>query len=92
VNFMTSHVLFANLKFTSYVCFVAPPPSYDSIFGQVKAARAESGSIVDFFKKFLTILLGTRKYTVVRNCICKDSIVHIDFGCTDVCYDGACYI
>jgi len=47
------------------MCLVAPPPSYDSIFGQVKAARAESSSILDFFKKFLTILLGTRKFEEV---------------------------
>jgi len=61
---------------------VEPPPSYDSIFGQVKAARAESSSILDFFKKFLTILLGTSKYAWVRNeCLgqlCNRQIMQLD--------------
>ena len=50
------------------MCAVAPPPTYDSLFGQVKAARAESSSTMDFFKKFLTILLGTRKCLYEKSC------------------------
>ena len=40
------------------------PPSYESIFGQVQAARRESNSVVEFFKKFLIILIGTCKFLI----------------------------
>jgi len=40
------------------------PPSYDSIFGQVKAVKSESSGVVDFFKKFLVLILGTLGCTV----------------------------
>ena len=36
-----------------------PPPSYDSLFGQVRAARQESTGFIQFFKKFLMIILST---------------------------------
>ncbi|KAK2189776.1 hypothetical protein NP493_97g01033 [Ridgeia piscesae] len=42
-----------------------PPPSYDSLFGQVRSARQESSSIFEFFKKFLLIILSTVGCTIV---------------------------
>ncbi|KAK2170298.1 hypothetical protein LSH36_3g07017 [Paralvinella palmiformis] len=41
-----------------------PPPSYDSVFGQVKAAKQQSSSTTEFFKKFIVILLGTLGCTI----------------------------
>ena len=38
-----------------------PPPSYESVFGQVRAAKQDSSSVPDFFKKFIVIVLGTCK-------------------------------
>ena len=45
--------------------FPEAPPSYDSIFGRVKAAKAESNSSLDFLKKFLIIVVGTSKFTFI---------------------------
>ena len=40
------------------------PPSYNSIFGELKAAKAESGDDkVSFVKKVIGILMGSSKYS-----------------------------
>ena len=44
------------------VAIVEPPPSYDSLFGEVRAAKESSTSPLDFFKKFLAIVLGTSMF------------------------------
>lgn len=41
-----------------------PPPSYDSIYGQVKAAKRESSGFVEFMKKFLIIVVGSIGCTI----------------------------
>lgn len=42
------------------MCFVlAPPPSYDSLFGRVREAQKTSKGVLDFIKNILIILLGT---------------------------------
>lgn len=41
---------------------VEPPPSYESIYGRVKAAQQEAESKPQFFKKLLTIIMGTCMY------------------------------
>lgn len=46
------------------LCILEPPPSYDSLYGQVRAAKAESSSIADFLKKFCIIIFSTSKHCV----------------------------
>jgi hypothetical protein len=41
------------------------PPSYDSLYGQVRAAKAQSSGISDFLKKFFVIIFSTIYCTVV---------------------------
>lgn len=41
--------------------FVEPPPSYESLYGRVKAAQLEAGSKPQFVKKVMIIVMGTRK-------------------------------
>lgn len=43
------------------VTAAAPPPSYQSLFGQVREARKSSNGLIDFLRKLVLILLGTRK-------------------------------
>ena len=45
----------------------APPPSYNSLFGQVREARKNSSGVVDFLRKLVVILLGTRKCQLGHN-------------------------
>lgn len=58
------------------VLLAAPPPSYQSLFGQVREARKSSNGLVDFLRKLVLILLGTCKCRGVRplngctECIC----------------------
>ena len=52
--------LFLKIIFSSLL-FPEAPPSYDSLYGKVKAAKRESGGKVDFFKKFMVIVCGTSK-------------------------------
>jgi hypothetical protein len=49
---------------SSDTALAEPPPSYDSIFGQVRAVKAESSGTLDFFKKLLILLLGTIGCTI----------------------------
>lgn len=41
---------------------LAPPPSYDSLFGRVREAQKSSKGVLDFLKNVIIIVLGTRKY------------------------------
>lgn len=41
---------------------VAPPPSYDSLFGRMREARKVSKGIFDFLKNIIFLLLGTSKF------------------------------
>lgn len=42
------------------------PPSYNSLFGELKAAKAESGGAnTDFFKKMIAILMGSIATTII---------------------------
>ena len=46
-------------------CFfviAAPPPSYESLFGKMKAAKEQSSGKVDLGKSICVILLGTCKW------------------------------
>ncbi|XP_064638043.1 transmembrane protein 272-like isoform X2 [Lineus longissimus] len=56
------------------------PPSYDSLYGKVKAAKRESGGHVDFFKKFMIILCGTIGCTVCIGLIMAIPISMIAMG------------
>ncbi|XP_075265789.1 transmembrane protein 272-like isoform X3 [Convolutriloba macropyga] len=44
----------------------AEPPSYNSLFGELKAAKADSGGAnMDFFKKIVAILMGSIATTII---------------------------
>ncbi|ELT94021.1 hypothetical protein CAPTEDRAFT_222815 [Capitella teleta] len=40
------------------------PPSYDSLFGELRAAKSNSSSVLDYLKKFLIIVLSTLGCTI----------------------------
>ena len=42
--------------------FLGPPPSYQSLFGEIQGARQSSSSTMDFLKKLILLLAGTSKY------------------------------
>ncbi|XP_021358794.1 uncharacterized protein LOC110453903 isoform X2 [Mizuhopecten yessoensis] len=42
-----------------------PPPSYDSLFGKMKAAKASSANNAQFAKSFVGILMGTLACTIL---------------------------
>ena len=42
----------------------APPPSYESLYGKLKAAKATSSGNVELGKNVCTIIIGTCKFTV----------------------------
>lgn len=48
---------------------LAPPPSYDSLFGRVREAQKTSKGVLDFIKNILIILLGTCKN--ITYLVCK---------------------
>ncbi|XP_054715569.1 transmembrane protein 272-like [Uloborus diversus] len=43
----------------------ASPPSYNSLFGQVREARKNSHSFVDFLRKIVVLLIGTIGCTII---------------------------
>jgi len=43
----------------------APPPSYQSLFGQVREARKTSNGIMDLFRQLFLILIGTLGCTLI---------------------------
>lgn len=48
--------------FLSQFSLSGPPPSYQSLFGEIKDARHGSSSVLDFLKKLILILAGTSKF------------------------------
>lgn len=42
-----------------------PPPTYDSLFGRVKAAKEESDGMLGFLKTFLIIIVSTVGFTIL---------------------------
>ena len=50
-----------------------PPPSYDSLFGQVRAAREELSSTSEFFKKLFFYVFSRGKIITVfeQDWMCK---------------------
>ena len=54
------------IKFLSLILvlsiFLGPPPSYQSLFGEIQGARQSSSSTMDFLKKLILLLAGTSKY------------------------------
>ncbi|GFN83994.1 hypothetical protein PoB_001050000 [Plakobranchus ocellatus] len=51
-------------SYTQAVHTNEPPPSYESLYGRVKAAREESEGTVSFLKAFLVIILSTIGFTI----------------------------
>lgn len=49
-----------------------PPPSYESLFGKIKRAKAESSGRVDFAKKSCSICTESGTSTIVQ-CISRKS-------------------
>ena len=45
---------------------LGPPPSYQSLFGEIQGARESSSSSLDFLKKLILLLAGTSKYSCVH--------------------------
>lgn len=43
----------------------APPPSYQSLFGQVREARKTSNGLVDLFRQLFLVLIGTLGCTMI---------------------------
>lgn len=43
----------------------APPPSYQSLFGQVREARKSSNGLVDLFRQLFLVLIGTLGCTMI---------------------------
>ncbi|KAH9489786.1 hypothetical protein Btru_036549 [Bulinus truncatus] len=52
-------------NYTQAIANDLPPPSYDSLYGRVKAARSESRGVFDFLKTFLIIILSTVGFTIL---------------------------
>ena len=44
-----------------FLFFLAPPPSYQSLFGEIQSARQSSSSTMDFMKKLSSLLAETSK-------------------------------
>ncbi|KAL4230548.1 hypothetical protein ACF0H5_010929 [Mactra antiquata] len=59
---------------------MAPPPSYDSLYGKVKAAKQDSDGHVDFCKKFFIILCGTIGCTIMLAVIMAVPVAMIVIG------------
>ncbi|XP_054164209.1 uncharacterized protein LOC128961912 [Oppia nitens] len=43
----------------------APPPSYQSLFGQVREARKSANGVLDFLRKLMLIVIGTLGCTMI---------------------------
>ncbi|XP_076076604.1 transmembrane protein 272-like isoform X1 [Mytilus galloprovincialis] len=61
---------------------VAPPPSYDSLFGKLKQAKEESDGNVDFVKTCCGILVGSVACTICLGIFLAIPIAMIAVGAT----------
>ena len=52
------------MNFISFLCFVAEPPSYDSLFGRIRDTHKASRNVIDFVVKVILLLLGTIGCTI----------------------------
>ncbi|XP_031554553.1 transmembrane protein 272-like isoform X2 [Actinia tenebrosa] len=59
-----------------------PPPSYQSLFGEIKEARQSASSVFDFLKKLLILLIGTIGCTIALGIIMAIPISMIAIGAT----------
>ncbi|ESP00045.1 hypothetical protein LOTGIDRAFT_230986 [Lottia gigantea] len=57
-----------------------PPPSYDSLFGRVKEAKAKSSGVLDFLMKVLETLVSTLCFTILLGIIFAIPIAMICMG------------
>eukprot|EP00795_Rhopilema_esculentum_P016396 gene16396-7800_t len=57
-----------------------PPPSYDSLFGELKAAKQESSGTVDFMQKFFTILFASVGFIICMALMLAIPIAYIIIG------------
>lgn len=57
-----------------------PPPSYQSLFGEIKDARHGSSSVLDFLKKLILILAGTIGCTIAIGLVMAIPIAMIVIG------------
>lgn len=64
----------------SYTQDQTPPPSYESLYGRVKAAKQKSSSKAGFFVSFLGILFGTLGCTVCLGLLLALPIAMIAMG------------
>lgn len=62
----------------------APPPSYQSLFGQVREARKTSNGLVDLFRQLFLILIGTLGCTMIIGFLLLIPITMILVGITYV--------
>ena len=51
---------YQSLIVVSFYC-LGPPPSYQSLFGEIQDARQSASSTMDFIKKLILLLAGTSK-------------------------------
>ena len=53
------------LSHNSYCVYLEPPPTYESLFGELRHAREESSGVFDFLKKVVILLLSTSRYFII---------------------------
>ena len=63
-DFRTYKASMMQSEYVIYV-FTVPPPSYESLFGQVRKARKNSDGVFSYAKNLLILLLGTGTYVDV---------------------------
>lgn len=67
----------------------APPPSYQSLFGQVREARKTANGFLDFLRKLIFLLIGTLGCTIIIGFTVVIPVTMIVFG---VIYMNSCPI
>ncbi|XP_059153139.1 transmembrane protein 272-like isoform X2 [Physella acuta] len=56
------------------------PPSYESLYGRVKAAKRDSSNVLTFLKAFLIIILSTIGFTIILGILMAVPIAMIVIG------------
>ena len=56
------------------------PPSYNSLFGQIKQMKEESSNPIDFSKKICTVATGSVLFTVALACAAALPFVALIIG------------